>query len=293
VAALRSATGRGEVVLAEDLVGLEFIYLARLGLRSPDDRRILDSLTVAEAVLRSDTPCGPVYHRYNGDGYGEREDGRPYNGTGIGRGWPLLVGERGHLALLQGEDPLPFLDAMTCMTGPCGLLPEQVWDSGPIPRFGLTPGKPTGRVMPLVWAHAEFLKLLVAREHRRPVELLEAVSRRYAGKRPAADTWYWRSGSEFDALPVGRSLVVEDSQPIVLHFGVDGWKEVQDRTSEPLGLGMHGVRLDRGELTTCARLNFMRVYPAGNLWEGADHQVELMSTSLASVPVEPASKARA
>jgi glucoamylase len=269
----------GDVVPAEALVGLEFIYLARLGLRSPDDRRILDSLTVADALLRSETPCGPVYHRYNGDGYGEHEDGSPYDGSGIGRGWPLLVGERGHLALLFGEDPLPFLEAMACMTGPCGLLPEQVWDSEAIPEHWLFPGKPTGSAMPLVWAHAEFLKLLVAREHGRPVERLDCVWRRYAGRRPEAATWYWRSEVPFDSLPSGRSLVIEDQQPFVLHLGWDGWAKVEDRASLPIGLGMHGVRLQSSELAPGAVLNFTRFDPIEDRWEGEDHEVRLSATA--------------
>lgn len=69
------------------------------------------------------------------------------------------------------------------MTGPCGLIPEQVWDRDPIPERELYPGKPTGSAMPLVWAHAEFLKLLVARDRKRPLELLDAVWHRYQGSR--------------------------------------------------------------------------------------------------------------
>lgn len=263
----------GIVVPAEALVGLEFIYLARLGLRSASDRRILDSLKIADALLRTDTPCGPVYHRYNDDGYGEHADGSDYDGTGIGRGWPLLVGERGHLALLAGEDPLPYLDTMACMTGPCGLLPEQVWDAAPIPALRLEPGKPSGSAMPLVWAHAEFLKLLVARDQRRPVELLDCVWQRYAGKQPAAKTWFWRSEVPFDSLPAGRSLVIEDRRPFLLHMGWDGWQTVEDRPSEPLGLGMNGVRLQTPELAGGAILNFTRFYVDEGRWEGDDHWV--------------------
>jgi glucoamylase len=263
----------GEVVAAEALVGLEFIYLVRLGLRSHGDRRILESLKVADALLRSDTPCGPVYHRYNGDGYGEHQDGSAYDGTGIGRGWPLLVGERGHLALLGGEDPLTYLETMACMTGPCGLLPEQVWDSAAIPPLSLEPGKPTGSAMPLVWAHAEFLKLLVAREHRCPVERLESVWERYGGKQPAAPTWYWRSEVPFDTLPAGRSLVIEEQRPFVLHLGWDGWERVEDRPSQPIGLSMHGVRIDASELPMGAVLNFTRLYADVGQWEGEDHAV--------------------
>lgn len=127
--------------------------------------------------------------------------------------------------------------------------------------------------MPLVWAHAEFLKLVVASQSQRPVELLEAVWQRYAGQRPAAHAWYWRSGVSFDTLPAGRSLVVEDSQPFVLHVGTDGWREVEDRRSHALGLGMNGVRLDQAELTPGARLTFTRFYPEQNRWEGEDHTV--------------------
>ena len=43
--------------------------------------------------------------------------------------------------------------------GPIGLIPEQIWDTDPIPAYGLVPGKPSGSAMPLVWAHAEFAKL--------------------------------------------------------------------------------------------------------------------------------------
>ena len=38
---------------------------------------------------------GPCWHRYNGDGYGEHDDGSAFDGTGRGRPWPLLTGERG------------------------------------------------------------------------------------------------------------------------------------------------------------------------------------------------------
>ena len=90
------------------------------------------------------------------------------------------------------------------MTGPSGLLPEQVWDAAPIPALGLQPGKPTGSAMPLVWAHAELLKLLVAQDRRRPLELLDCLWQRYAGTRPAAPTWFWRSEVPFDTLPRAR-----------------------------------------------------------------------------------------
>ena len=260
---------------AEALVGLDFIHLARLGLRSANDVRLRDSLKVVEAVLRVETPSGPGYHRYNGDGYGEHEDGSPFDGTGVGRLWPLMTGERGFMALLQGQDTLPYLETMARMTGRWGLLPEQVWDSDPIPEFGLFPGKPTGSAMPLIWAHAEFLKLLVAREQNRPLELLDAVLSRYQGHAPTAATWYWRDEIPIAVLPPGRSLVIEDRCRFTLHFGFDGWKRTQDKHSQPIGLGMHGVRLELDTLAVAAQLQFTRFFPDEVGWEGVDHQVTI------------------
>ncbi|MDE3024620.1 MAG: glucan 1,4-alpha-glucosidase, partial [Acidobacteriota bacterium] len=130
----------GESVPATALVGLDFLYLARLGLRDPHDPRITATLTVVDGELRAQLPTGVAYHRYEGDGYGEHADGSPFDGSGIGRPWPLLAGERGHAALLRGEDPRPYLESMARMTSPGGLIPEQVWDAEPIPERNLFPG---------------------------------------------------------------------------------------------------------------------------------------------------------
>lgn len=138
----------GERVPAVTLIGMEYLYLPRLGLRDPRDPRIQNTLKISESILKVETPHGIAYHRYNGDGYGEHEDGRPFDGTGVGRAWPLLTGERGYLDVLLGIDPLPYLEMMTRMTGPGGLIPEQVWDGPPLLERGLKPGMPSGSAMP-------------------------------------------------------------------------------------------------------------------------------------------------
>jgi glucoamylase len=261
-------------VPAEALIGLDFLYLVRLGLREAGDPRVESSLKVVDATLRVDTPSGPAYHRYQLDGYGEHENGDPFDGTGVGRAWPLLTGERGYGALLVGDDPLPYLRAMTRMTGPGGLIPEQVWDSEPIPERYLFPGKPSGSAMPLVWAHAEFLKLLAA-VHGRRVELLESVLARYGRTRPEADTWFWRHEVPVERLPAGRALVVEGARPFRVHFGWDGWQTLGDRESVPLGLARHGVRFEPGELAGRGSMEFTRFLHDESRWEGSDHAVRL------------------
>jgi glucoamylase len=258
---------------AVTLIGMEYLHLARLGLRSPNDPRIQNTTKVVDAMLRVETPLGVSYHRYNEDGYGEHADGSPYDGNGIGRAWPLLTGERGHFEMQLGRDPLPYLEMMTRMTGPTGLIPEQVWDSPPLPARGLEPGKPTGGAMPLAWAHAEFLKLVRARQLKRPTELLISVENHLREKDAEVGTWHWRTDTPFDALPANRDLLIEMDGPFILHMGFDGWKAIEDRSSKALPFGRHGVHLDRDELAGKGVLDFTRYYSGESKWEGADHQI--------------------
>ena len=79
------------------------LALVRFGLRAADDPRIRDTAKVIDALLKVETPSGSSWHRYNDDGYGEHEDGSPFDGTGIGRVWPLLTGERAHYELAAGR----------------------------------------------------------------------------------------------------------------------------------------------------------------------------------------------
>jgi glucoamylase len=262
----------GEEIQASALVSMDFSYLVRLGLRSPRDPRVQDTIKVVDRVLKVDTPCGALYHRYNEDGYGEHPDGRAFDGYGVGRAWPLLVGERGHLAMQGGEDPISYLRTMARCASSGGLLPEQVWDAAPIPELELYPGRPSGSAMPLLWSHAEFLKLLIAREHRRPIELLQVVEDRYAAP-DAALAWHWRDEVPVARLESGRALLIEDRAPFVLHFGFDGWQHVTQRPALAQPFGLWGVRLPSQELMQASELNFTRRYDAG--WEGVDHRVTL------------------
>ena len=231
---------------------------------------------MVDTFLKVDTPSGPSYHRYNGDGYGENADGSPFDGAGIGRLWPLLTGERGHYAVSAKEDAKPYLEAMVRMTGPGGLIPEQIWDTDAIPALGLYPGKPSGSAMPLVWAHGEFLKLLAADMNGRPAELLPAVETHYpGGKAPNCVRWHWRQLSPIDALPTGKSILIECPEPFLLHFGFNGWHRAEDQKSAPTAFGMHGVEISAGDLGSASNLDFTIYFTERDVWLGKDYSIQL------------------
>jgi glucoamylase len=267
--------GGGGVMPISELIGTDFLQLVRFGIRAPDDPWIQASVSVADALLKADTPCGPAWRRYTRDGYGEHEDGAPFDGTGIGRPWPLLTGERGHYELAAGRDPTPCLEAMSAMAGPGGMLPEQVWDAAPIAERRLYPGKPTGSAMPLAWAHAEFIKLAISRAIRRPVDRLESVWRRWGGRRPLAAAAVWTPNANVTRIRRGSALLVAVFKPARLHWGRDGWLAVADLETTDTGLGVHIVRLPAAALAGCGQIDFTFQWCGDGQWEGRDYHLDV------------------
>lgn len=260
---------------ADEQIGTGFLQLVRYGLRRPDDPLILDSLKIVDQLLKTDTPNGPVWHRYNGDGYGEHNDGSAFDGTGRGRGWPLLVGERGHYALIAGEDPLPYLKTMAAMTGTAGLLPEQVWDWIPIPEHHLEPGKPSGSAMPLVWAHGEFIKLCYSRALAYPVDRPVATWNRYQGKRPEISHTVWGPRYRPRCVRLGHQFTIALRAPADVHWGLNGWKSVRDSGTSDTGLGVHTVDLPLAGLNIGESVQFTFYWLDRKIWEGQDYEVQI------------------
>jgi len=128
---VQNVSAAEEGMLPSHLVSTDFLALVRFGLRAPGDPRIVDTLKVIDGMLKIDTPSGATWHRYNDDGYGEHKDGSPFDGTGVGRGWPLLTGERAHYELMAAGWKRP----KDC-GAPWSLLPITGTDLG----TGLGPG---------------------------------------------------------------------------------------------------------------------------------------------------------
>ncbi|MBV9673143.1 MAG: hypothetical protein JO076_10015 [Verrucomicrobia bacterium] len=155
-----SLAGDGGKHPAHEIVGGDFLHLVRLGVRPADDPIVVDSVEVYDAALRHELPGGPCWRRYPFDSYGQKSDGSAYDGTGEGRSWPILTGERGHYELASGRDPLPFIKVMERFANETGLLAEQLWDADDIPDKAMFFGRPSGSATPLCWSHAEYLSVI-------------------------------------------------------------------------------------------------------------------------------------
>jgi len=276
---VKNVTAAEDNRMAKHLVSPDALALARFGLRAADDPRLLGTVKVIDTLLKVETPTGPSWHRYNDDGYGEHEDGSPFDGTGIGRAWPLLTGERAHYELLahRVDGAKKLLATMESFANQGGLIPEQIWDSAALPKLNLFLGKPSGSAMPLVWAHAEYIKLRRSLRDGKAFDMPPQTVQRYLIDKTVSPRMVWRFNHKIRCMPAGKSLRVETLAPAVIHWSVDDWKTPLDTKSRDVGLGLHVADLATQSLQDGQLIKFTFYWPVASHWERTDFVVRIGS----------------
>lgn len=263
--------------LAWSVVSPDALALVRFGLRAPDDVRIRNTVKVIDTLLRVELPAGPGWRRYNGDGYGEHDDGSAFDGTGIGRAWPLLTGERAHYELAAGrraeaERLLRTLEA-------CGsdghLLPEQVWDADDVPERELFRGRPSGSAMPLVWAHAEHVKLLRSLREERVFDMPPQPRKRYQIDGITSRYCCWRANHKTRVLSAGKILRVEVLKSALVHWSRENWRTSHDTVATSTAFGTYVADLDTADLTAGEEIAFTLYWQDERRWEGQDYRLKV------------------
>lgn len=261
--------GQGKMNAA-DIVSVDALALVRFGLRSATDKRILNTVAVIDAMLRKQVSTGPVWHRYNNDGYGEQADGAPFEKTGIGRGWPLFAGERAHFEVARGnfEEAERLREVMEAQTNECGLLPEQIWDAEDIPERELFNGHPTGSSMPLVWAHAEYIKLLRSLKEKKVWDMPPQTAKRYAAGKTQTRFNIWSFSQQRAHLQAGMNLRVDLLAAARVHWTLDNWQTTHETETKDSGLGLHYALLDLHDRKEKGELIFTFFWTEAKKWEG-------------------------
>ena len=260
---------------AKEIVDGGFLQLVRYGIRQANDPIIVDSVKVIDAVLKVDTHEGPCWHRYNHDGYGQRSDGSPYEGWGIGRIWPLLTGERGHYELAAGRDVKPYIKAMEGFATDTGLLPEQSWDEEDSPDVHMFLGRPTGSAMPLMWAHAEYIKLLRSVKDGEVFDFIPEVANRYLKNRQECKFLeIWKFNRQVSSIKQGYTLRIQALKPFRLHWSQDDWQTVTDTDSVRTVLGIYYVDIPTANNQLQA-IKFTFFWVDNNSWEPRTYTVSV------------------
>jgi glucoamylase len=267
---------------AAEIISTDALALVRFGLRAPDDPRILNTVKVIDGLLKVTTPHGAAWHRYNDDGYGEHADGAAFDGTGIGRAWPLLTGERAHYELSAGHEDASrqLLAAIEMFANVAGFISEQIWDDDDIPGRELFRGKPSGSAMPLVWAHAEYIKLRRSLQDGRVFDLpTQPVARYRKGRRPVVAHELWRFSHRTRALPAGRILRIELAAPAIVHWSADGWNTTHETNTRDTGFGPQVADLPTAKLAANSTIEFTFRWIGADRWEGRNFAVPVVAAT--------------
>jgi glucoamylase len=262
---------------AREIADAGFLELVRYGIRRADDPLVVDSLKVVDAVLKRDLPQGPGWLRYNWDGYGQRADGGPYMGWGQGRVWPLLTGERAHYELAAGRDISPLIKTYE-QFATCGqMLPEQVWDEADKPERSMRLGQPAGSAVPLVWAHAEYLKLLRSAVDGKVFDRIDPVYERYCERngprRPNHGIEIYSRHRPIQAMDAGRLLRILDEKYFEAVWTEDGWRTKRKVLSRALGSA--GFCADIAPASGSSEIEWTLHWPDQDAWLGYNVKVRI------------------
>jgi glucoamylase len=193
------------------------------------------------------------------DGYGEKADGSPFDVVGVGRPWPLLAGERAHYELAAGhpEVALQLLGVMRAQASDGGMLPEQVWDGPDLPACELVNGRATGGAMPLVWAHAEYAKLVRSLHDGRVFDMPQQPYERYVRNRHASTMALWAPHNRCSALVEGSALRIQLTEAATVSWAVNGDSTPREIAAANTTLpGVYVADLDTAALRAGCELHF-------------------------------------
>jgi len=156
-----------------------------------------------------------------------------------------------------------------------GMLPEQVWDGPDRPEFELVNGRATGSAMPLVWAHAEYAKLVRSLHDGRVFDMPPQPYERYIRQRIGCDLTIWAPHSRTRTMPVGNRLRIQSPTDSMIRWSVSD-AEPKETASRDTMIGVWHAELDTVRLPAGAMVRFA-VLPSGGLGWGEIHEVEVVA----------------
>jgi len=130
--------------------------------------------------------------------------------------------------------------------------------------------------VPLLWAHAEYVKLRRSAADGKSCDVIEAAYDRYVQRhREHRPIEVWKFNRQVPTIAIGTRLRIQANSPFSLHWTSDDWLHSTDTRSTPTSVDVEFVDLLLPEYKTTIRFTFLWVDE--NRWEGKDYKVELQA----------------
>jgi glucoamylase len=127
--------------------------------------------------------------------------------------------------------------------------------------------------MPLMWAHAEYIKLLRSAKDGKVWDLIPEVAQRYSGNTaPRCRFEIWKPMRQVKSIKRGFTLRVQAPGGFRLHWSADDWQTVHDIDSATTILGV-----EFADVPTAIgnRIRFTFFWLVSASWEGRDYEVQV------------------
>jgi glucoamylase len=144
-----------------------------------------------------------------------------------------------------------------------------------MPERELFFGRPSGSAMPLVWAHAEHIKLLRSLGDGAVFDMPPQTLARYVRRQTPSTLRIWRFDNRLSTIPHGKILRLELGARAMVHWSADAWSEVMDLETRETAFGTHVADLDTARLEVGQSVVFTFLWLDKERWENADFQIRI------------------
>ena len=127
--------------------------------------------------------------------------------------------------------------------------------------------------MPLVWAHAEHIKLLRSIRDGKIFDMPPQTVDRYLRDQHPSPHALWRFNHKCRTMTAGKTLRIETLAPARVHWSTDGWQTTHDALATDTGLGIFFADLPTAKLPAGARIHFTFYWHQAGRWEGTNFDI--------------------
>jgi glucoamylase len=157
------------------------------------------------------------------------------------------------------------------------MMPEQVWDQPDMPEKELFRGKPDGSAVPLVWAHAEYLKLLRSAVDGKVFDRIDPVYNRYCEPEGRGklrrDLEIYSRRRPIQTMAAGCTLRIMDERQFEVTWTTDQWQTTQKTISRSVGYA--GYSADIFPVAGTKVVEWTLHWPEQDAWLGYNVEVKV------------------
>ena len=129
--------------------------------------------------------------------------------------------------------------------------------------------------MPLVWAHAEYIKLRRSLQDGQVFDLPPQTVSRYLVEKNESPRTIWSFNHKIRSFPAGKVLRLQMLSPATIHWSTDNWQTVQNAATSDTGRGVHLADLATESLKSGSKVVFTFLWTGPGKWEGKDFEVQV------------------